>query len=65
MFRRFNPHTWLARYEAAGGKFVVVGKGALTLSRWPSQRIEKLQAEILRDRRKWVAIYQLASLRAG
>lgn len=62
MFARpFNPARWLASYEAAGGRLAVTGAGALTRSLTPAA--ERLEAKLYSDRRRWVAVYQLAAAR--
>lgn len=55
----FNPRRWLASYEAAGGRFLIVGASALTSS--PTVRAERLAARLFANRRRWVAVYQLAA----
>lgn len=55
----FNARRWLASYEAAGGRFLIVGRGAITQA--ASARALRLQSEILSQPRRWVAVYQLAA----
>lgn len=55
----FNARRWLAAYEAAGGRFLIMGAAALTSS--PTPRAEHLAARIFANRRRWVAVYQLAA----
>jgi hypothetical protein len=55
----FSPGRWLTAYEAAGGRFLIVGACALTRS--PTPRAERLAYRILRNPRRWVAVYQLAA----
>jgi hypothetical protein len=55
----FSARRWLASFEAAGGRFHIVGAGALTQAATP--RAERLAHRILRNRSQWVAVYQLAA----
>ncbi len=55
----FSPRRWLASYEAAGGRFLIVGAGAITQA--ATRRAERLQRQILSSPRRWVAVYQLAA----
>lgn len=55
----FSPHRWLADFEAAGGRFLIVGAGALSQAATP--RAERLAARVLSNPRRWVAVYQLAA----
>lgn len=55
----FSAPRWLAAYEAAGGRFLVVGGAALTLNSTP--RAERLARLVMSSRRRWVAVYQLAA----
>lgn len=57
----FNARRWLDSYEAAGGRFVIVGAGALTVAASPLA--ERLQRTVLENPRRWVAVYQLAAAR--
>lgn len=65
MLLTFSAKAWLAQYEAAGGRFLIVGPAALVTAPWPHSRARKLQDWLLRDRRKWVAVYQLAAARGA
>lgn len=56
---RFNAHRWLAAYEAAGGRFLIIGTAVATSS--PTRRAERLAARLFTNRRRWVAVYQLAA----
>jgi len=58
-FLSFNARRWLASYEAAGGRFLIAGGSVLTSS--PTPRAERLAARIFSNRRRWVAVYQLAA----
>lgn len=55
----FSAQRWLAAFEAAGGRFLIVGSGALTQAATP--RAERLAHRILSNPRRWVAVYQLAA----
>jgi hypothetical protein len=55
----FKARRWLAAYEAAGGRFLIVGAAALTRS--PTPRAERLAARIFSNPRRWVAVYQLVA----
>ena len=55
----FSARRWLAAYQAAGGRFLIVGAAALTSS--PTPRAERLAARIFTNPRRWVAVYQLAA----
>lgn len=55
----YSPCRWLALFEASGGRFFVVGSGALTQAGTP--RAERLQAQILSNPRRWAAVYQLVA----
>lgn len=56
---RFCPRRWLAAFEAAGGRFLIVGACALT--QVPTPRAERLARRVLTNRRRWVAVYRLAA----
>lgn len=55
----FNARRWLASYEAAGGRFLIVGAAVTTNS--PTPRAKRLAASLFANRRRWVAVYQLAA----
>lgn len=55
----FSARRWLASFEAAGGRFLICGASALTSS--PTDRAERLAARLFSNRRRWVAVYQLAA----
>lgn len=59
--RRFSAGRWLADYQAAGGRLVIVGAAAFTFAPIPSRRAERLEQALFADRRRWVAVYQLAA----
>jgi hypothetical protein len=55
----FDARRWLAAYEAAGGRLLIVGSAVATNS--PTRRAERLVARLFSNRRRWVAVYQLAA----
>ena len=55
----FSPRRWLVDFEAAGGRFLIVGRGALRQAATP--RAQRLAARVLSNPRRWVAVYQLAA----
>jgi len=58
---RFSAARWLKVFEATGGRFLIVGAGAVTLAASPRSR--RLERVLLADRRRWVAVYQWAAAR--
>ncbi len=58
---RFSAPRWLAAFEAAGGRFLIIGTGAVTQA--ATRTAERLQSQIISNPRRWVAVYQLAAAR--
>ena len=64
MFGRFSAVRWLEGFEAAGGRFAIVGMGAFLIAP-PTHTASALQTELLRKERRWIAVYQLAAAKGG
>lgn len=56
----FSARRWLAKFEAAGGRFVPMASGAFALTPWPTGRAQRLADTLSQNKQHWLAVYRLA-----